>query len=81
MWYLRSKKYVRQEDNAEFALTCSGIDYVEENYAKLPVLRKLLTEGTPLSAPPSAADNGHKNGSGGVHFLPAAQIVDNNFQK
>lgn len=81
MWYLRSKKYVRQEDNAEFALTCSGIDYVEENYSKLPVLRKLLTEGKPLSASSSAPHHVHKNGSGGVHFLPAASIVENNFQE
>jgi hypothetical protein len=46
MWYLRSKKYVNREDNGDLALTSSGLDYIEENYAKLPLLRKLLTAGT-----------------------------------
>jgi DnaJ-like protein len=46
IWYLRSKKYIKNEDNSELALTSSGVDYIEENYAKLPLLRKLLTAGT-----------------------------------
>ena len=50
IWYLRSKKYVKQEDNAELALTPTGVDFVEENYAKLPLLRKLLGEGAPSAS-------------------------------
>jgi curved DNA-binding protein len=46
IWYLRSKKIVKQEDNAEIALTCLGVDYVEENYDKLPLLSKLLAAGS-----------------------------------
>lgn len=49
IWYLRSKKLINQQDNAEFTLTSSGVDYIEENYEELPVLQKLLTAGTPFS--------------------------------
>jgi curved DNA-binding protein CbpA len=41
-WYLRSKKYIAKEDNSDFSLTPLGVDYVESNYSKLPLLRKLL---------------------------------------
>jgi curved DNA-binding protein CbpA len=44
-WYLRSKKYIVREDNSDFALTASGVDYVEENYAKIPLLRRMLSSG------------------------------------
>jgi len=50
IWYLRSKKYVKEEDNAELALTPAGVDFVEENYAKLPLLRKLLGAGAPSAS-------------------------------
>jgi len=55
LWYLRSKNYLKQENGAEFSLTCLGVDYIEENFAKLPLLRKLLNAGTP-----SANDFGDK---------------------
>ncbi len=45
-WYLRSKKYITREDNSDFALTVLGVDYVESNYSKLPILRKLLKAGS-----------------------------------
>ena len=41
-WYLRSKKYISKEDNSDFALTVSGVDFIEENYAKIPLLGKML---------------------------------------
>jgi len=44
-WYLRSKKYITREDNSDFSLTASGVDYVEENYASIPLLKKLLSAG------------------------------------
>ncbi len=46
LWYLRSKKYLQQENGAEFSLTCLGVDYIEDNFVKLPLLGKLLTAGT-----------------------------------
>jgi curved DNA-binding protein len=45
-WYLKSKKYISKEDNSDFSLTATGVDFVEENYAKIPLLRKLLGTGT-----------------------------------
>jgi curved DNA-binding protein CbpA len=44
-WYLRSKKYITREDNSDFALTASGVDYVEANYTKSPILNQLLNSG------------------------------------
>jgi len=41
-WYLRSKKYVTKEDNSDFALTALGVDFVEANASKIPVLHKML---------------------------------------
>jgi curved DNA-binding protein len=45
-WYLKTKKYITKEDNSDFALTALGVDYVESNYSKLPVLGRLLNAGT-----------------------------------
>lgn len=46
-WYLRSKKYITKEDNSDFALTATGVDFVEENYAKIPLLGKFISGGSP----------------------------------
>ena len=45
-WYLRSRQYVVREDNADFSLTATGVDYVEENYTEIPLLHKLLNSGS-----------------------------------
>jgi len=55
-WYLRSKKYITREDNSDFALTVSGVDFVEANYEKLPILHKLLNEGLGASRPNRPGD-------------------------
>jgi len=52
-WYLRSKHYITREDNSDFALTVLGVDYVESNYSKLPVLRRLLNAASDRSEPES----------------------------
>jgi len=46
MWYLVKKKYVLRSDNACFALTAEGVDFVEHERAVLPVLNGLLTSTT-----------------------------------
>ena len=53
-WYLRDKKYITRTDNAAFALTVLGVDFVESNRANIPVLNKLLTGDTE----PSTIDGG-----------------------
>jgi len=42
-WYLKSKKYITKEDNSDFELTALGVDYVESNASKIPVLHKMLS--------------------------------------
>ena len=55
-WYLRSLQYITREDNSDFALTALGVDYVESNYTRIPMLQKLLNSGarTTTSGAPAA---------------------------
>ena len=46
VWYLKSKKYIKQEDNASLSVTSLGVDYIESNYSNVPLLPRLLTSGT-----------------------------------
>jgi hypothetical protein len=41
-WNLRSKKYVKQEDNGDLALTCLGVDHIEQNRSSFQPLNKRL---------------------------------------
>ena len=45
IWYLRSKQYVVYGDNSEIVLTALGVDFVEANCSKTPILQKLLESG------------------------------------
>jgi hypothetical protein len=40
---------ITREDNSDFTLTL-GVDYVESNYSKIPVLNRLLNAGMGLLA-------------------------------
>ena len=44
-WYLTKKGYVTRADNADFTLTVEGVDYIETQRARFPVLNRLLTSG------------------------------------
>ena len=59
LWYLRCKGYVCiLEENSDYAVTALGVDYVEANYAKNPILRELLANGCPTAHPaPTAPGN------------------------
>ena len=46
LWYLQKKKFVDRTDNACFSLTAEGVDFVERERTKLPLLNGLLTSGT-----------------------------------
>jgi len=50
MWYLLKKGYVGKADNAQYALTAEGVDFVEEQRASLPALNKMLTSGSESEA-------------------------------
>jgi hypothetical protein len=45
-WYLWNKKYITQADNSDFTLTALGVDFVEANRGNVPILNKLLTDGS-----------------------------------
>jgi curved DNA-binding protein CbpA len=44
-WYLSKKGFITRADNSDFALTADGVDYIESQRARLPVLNRLLTSG------------------------------------
>jgi curved DNA-binding protein len=64
-WYLAKKGYVHRADNSDFALTAEGVDYIESQRATLPVLNKLLTDGTGFTAAVSRKPNQGESGHAG----------------
>ena len=51
LWYLSKKGYISKSDNAQFILTAEGVDFVESQRSRLPVLNRLLTSGnSPVTA-------------------------------
>jgi hemerythrin-like metal-binding protein len=46
LWYLHKKGYVTRGDNAQYALSVEGVDFVEAQRANAPTLHKLLTNGS-----------------------------------
>lgn len=70
-WYLKSKKYISKADNSDFTLTALGVDFVESNYANIPVLNRLLNHGArPGTSATVPVD--HPLTSFGKHLLSAA---------
>lgn len=49
-WYLTRKGYITKADNSDFALTADGVDFIETQRARIPVLNKLLTTGNTACA-------------------------------
>jgi len=49
-WYLTKKGYGQRADNSDFTLTAEGVDFVEAQRSNLPVLNKLLTDGSGIAA-------------------------------
>jgi len=45
LWYLQKKGYIAKTDSAQYALTAEGVDFVELERAKVPILDRLLTNG------------------------------------
>jgi curved DNA-binding protein len=54
-WYLQRKGYITRADNSDFSLTAEGVDYIELQRVHLPVLNRLLTDGTKRSGERSSA--------------------------
>jgi hypothetical protein len=76
-WYLRSMQYIIREDNSDFALTALGVDYVESNYTKIPVLNKLLNSGARTTTSPGSSDHhNYADSSRGLLLNAFAPVVD-----
>ena len=45
-WYLTKKGYIGRADNSDFTLTIEGVDFIETQRATMPILDKLLTNGS-----------------------------------
>jgi hypothetical protein len=54
MWYLRSKTYITIADNSDFTITAPGVDLVESNREKIPLLNRLLSD----RSEPSSSNEG-----------------------
>ena len=61
MWYLAKKGYISRADNAQFALTADGVDYVELQRVNMPILNRLLTSGA-ASITPNPERTGRESG-------------------
>jgi curved DNA-binding protein CbpA len=61
-WYLLKKGYITRADNSDFTLTADGVDFVETQRVNIPVLNKMLTNGTSSTA--SNTTSSRENGPG-----------------
>jgi hypothetical protein len=55
IWYLKNKKYITKGDSSDLALTALGVDFVELNRSKIPILNRLLESGTGATRGPETA--------------------------
>ncbi|WP_109489191.1 J domain-containing protein [Occallatibacter savannae] len=63
-WYLTKKGYVSRADNSDFSLTAEGVDFIESQRANLPVLNKLLTDGSGMLTAVAKKQSADANGNG-----------------
>lgn len=56
LWYLQKKSLIAKSDNAQYALTADGVDFVENERAKVPILDRLLTNGSEAATQPASRD-------------------------
>ena len=66
-WYLTKKGYVNRADNSDFTLTAEGVDYIESQRGNLPMLNKLLTDGSGVGAGAAATTTQRKPDPHGSH--------------
>jgi curved DNA-binding protein CbpA len=68
VWYLKNKQHITVADNSEFALTALGVDFVESNASKIPILDRLLQSG-PRCATAFRPQTDRGYGASGSPFL------------
>jgi curved DNA-binding protein len=59
-WYLLRKGYITRADNSDFTLTADGVDFVETQRVNMPVLNKMLTNGTSTTVAGSTSNKENK---------------------
>lgn len=69
-WYLTKKGYITRADNSDFTLTAEGVDYIETQRANLPLLNKLLTDGSGQGTAASTQKQQARPTSGGNGTKP-----------
>ena len=61
LWYLRTKGYIRQEDNSDCGITAEGIDFIEKHSSTDELVNRLIQAGTTLREPfhtaPASSDS------------------------
>lgn len=72
MWYLAKKQYISRADNAAFALTADGVDFVEKERAVLPMLNGLLTQNSGTVKDAKHTEVSAKNAANNVANQPAS---------
>lgn len=55
LWYLVKKRFVDRSDSVTFSLTAEGVDFVERERARAPVLNGLLTSSSSSEIPSTEA--------------------------
>jgi curved DNA-binding protein CbpA len=80
-WYLTKKGYVSRADNSDFSLTAEGVDYIESQRGNLPVLNRLLTDGSAIVAAGARKQSAEQNGGNGAGkakkpiILPTSETI------
>jgi len=73
MWYLKSKQYITIADNSDFTITALGVDVVESNREKIPLLNKLLSDRT---GPPASAGGVSRAADGTSLITPGRSVLE-----
>jgi len=73
MWYLKSKQYITIADNSDFTITALGVDVVESNREKIPLLNKLLSDRT---AGPASAGGAGRAADGSSLITPGKSVLE-----
>ena len=75
-WYLQKKGYITRADNSDFTLTAAGVDFVETQRTNIPILNKLLTDGTQAATAHAPAVNVTAPSGRRMVVLPDMTVIE-----
>ncbi len=75
-WYLQKKGYITRADNSDFTLTAAGVDFVETQRTNIPILNKLLTNGTQAATAQAPAVNVTAPSGRRMVVLPDMTVIE-----